>query len=170
MSQSQGIEVRPSRRTIAKGVAWAAPVIAVGAAAPAFAASPNDCVPQFSTIEGSFKCCNGNVVDVNGEKNMKLVIKVTDVNGCLVDGVSSVCIQDIQLANGQSRGDLVFQDGDQCTVEGGTITAYLLGTHSCTVNLEIYYTIDGGDVRMAVLQSDNIPSGNTSGDCQPVAS
>ncbi len=39
MSQSQGSEVRPSRRTIARGAAWAVPVIAVSAAAPALAAS-----------------------------------------------------------------------------------------------------------------------------------
>ena len=60
MSQLQGIEVRrPSRRTIATGAAWAVPVIAVGAAAPAMAASPN-CVPEFSVVpEESFKCCNG---------------------------------------------------------------------------------------------------------------
>ena len=33
---------RISRRTIAKGTAWAAPVIAVGVAAPAYAASPGE--------------------------------------------------------------------------------------------------------------------------------
>jgi len=161
MSQSQGIGVRPSRRTIAKGAAWAVPVIAVSAAAPAMAAS-GGCIPQFTTVQGSFKCCN------NGpEKNMKLVIKVTDVSGCLVEGESSVCITDIQLSNGQSRGNLVFEGGESCTTDGGTITAYLLGTHSCTVNLNIFFTVDGGDVQLATLQSDNIPSGNTSGDCQP---
>lgn len=41
MSDSEGIEMRrPSRRTIASGAAWAVPVIAVGAAASAMAASP----------------------------------------------------------------------------------------------------------------------------------
>ena len=39
MSQSQGIGVGPSRRTVAKGAAWAVPVIAVSAAAPALASS-----------------------------------------------------------------------------------------------------------------------------------
>ena len=162
MSQSQGIEVRPSRRTVARGAAWAVPVIAVTAAAPAMASSPG-CIPQFTTVEGSFKCCNTAV------KNMKLVILVTDVAGCLVEGESAVCISDIQLANGQDRGELVFEGG-QCTEEGGTITAYLLDTHSCTVNLEIYYSIDDGPTQMAELQSDNIPSGNTEGDCQPAVS
>ncbi len=161
MSQSQGIEVRPSRRTIAKGAAWAVPVIAIGAAAPAMAGSGNTCVPQFSLAPGSFKCCNTSV------KNMKLVIKVTDVSGCLVDGVSSVCIDDIQLANRQSRGRLVFEGGNQCTTDGNTITAYLLGTHSCTVNLVVFYSIDGGTEQIAELQSENIPSGNTAGDCLP---
>jgi hypothetical protein len=46
MSQSQGTEARrPSRRAIAAGAAWAVPVIAVGAAAPALAASHDPCVP-----------------------------------------------------------------------------------------------------------------------------
>ncbi len=50
MSQSQGIGVRPSRRTIAKGAAWAVPVIAVGAAAPHASASPLDCVPDLHLL------------------------------------------------------------------------------------------------------------------------
>jgi hypothetical protein len=39
MSRSQGSEVRPTRRTIARGAAWAVPVIAIGATAPAMANS-----------------------------------------------------------------------------------------------------------------------------------
>lgn len=35
----------PSRRTIAKGAAWAVPTVAVAAAAPSLAASPNVCEP-----------------------------------------------------------------------------------------------------------------------------
>ncbi|QIM21215.1 hypothetical protein G7075_08865 [Phycicoccus sp. HDW14] len=41
-------KARPSRRSIASGMAWAVPVIAVGAAAPRAAASP--CNPQAYTI------------------------------------------------------------------------------------------------------------------------
>lgn len=36
---------RPTRRTLARGAAWAVPVLAVGAAAPASAASPCDPIP-----------------------------------------------------------------------------------------------------------------------------
>ena len=163
MSQLQGIEARRlSRRTIATGAAWAVPVIAVGAAAPAMAASPPTCVPQFTTAQGSFKCCNGTV------KNMKLVIKVTDANNCLDDNSASVCINDIQLGNGQDRGQLVFE-GSHCAAVNGTITVYLLGTHSCTVNLLVTYTLNGGSAQVATLQSDNIPSGNTDQACMPHA-
>ena len=125
------------------------------------ATSPEDCVPEFTTAQGSFKCCNGNV------KNMKLVIKVTDANGCLEEGEDSVCITDVQLANGQSRGQIVFEGG-QCVAVGGTVTVYLLGTHSCTVNLLVTYTLNGGGAQVAGLQSDNIPSGNTDNACMPM--
>ncbi len=36
-------DARPSRRTFARGAAWTAPAVALGAAAPAFALSPQDC-------------------------------------------------------------------------------------------------------------------------------
>ena len=56
MSQLQGIEVRrPSRRAIATGAAWAVPVIAVGAAAPSMAASPNE-PPVIVTLDPELSC------------------------------------------------------------------------------------------------------------------
>ena len=124
------------------------------------AGSPNECVPEFTTVQGSFKCCNGPV------KNMKLVIQVTDANGCLDEGSDTVCIEDIQLANNQDRGTLVFEGGE-CTVIGGTITVYLLDTDSCTVNLLVTYSLNDGESAVAPLKSDNIPAGNADGDCTP---
>lgn len=165
MSQSQGIEVRrPSRRTIATGAAWAVPVIAVGASAPLAAASQN-CVPDFQVdLEGSFKCCDGSTVDVNGLKNMKLRLRVVDVNNCLTSG-DSVCVTDVALANGQPIGDIVFEGG-QCTTEGGYITVYLLDVKSCTVNLLISFSV-GINTGTVAIKSGNISSGNVAGDCQP---
>lgn len=161
MSQLQGIEVRrPSRRTIATGAAWAVPVIAVGAAAPAMASSPNECFPEFTVQPGSFKCCNGRV------KNMKLVVQVTDVNGCLEAGSDTICVSDVSLGNNQDIGEVVFE-GSQCVTEGGTFTVFLLDTDSCTVNLLVTFSINGGDAQVAELKSDNIPSGNSDGDCVP---
>jgi hypothetical protein len=161
MSQSQGIEVqRPSRRTIAKGAAWAVPVIAIGASAPAFAASGGICIPEFAVQPGSFKCCNTAV------KNMKLVLKVVPTNDCALTGTDVICITDIQLSNGQPIGQLVW-DGSQCATTSGTFTVYLLDTQSCTVNLDVYFTINDGPVQISQIKSANIPSGNTAGDCQP---
>lgn len=42
---------RPSRRAIARGAAWSVPIIAVGAAAPAMAASGCPSLPAFSTTD-----------------------------------------------------------------------------------------------------------------------
>ena len=165
MSQSQGIEVRrPSRRAIATGAAWAVPVIAVGAAAPLAAASVTPCVPEFVTTQGSFKCCNG-----GPKKNMKLVIKINDANNCLNDGQDIVCVTKVELANGQPIGQVVFGGGGNsaCTPVGGTFTVYLLDTSSCTVNINLTYSVNGGPAQVAALKSDNIPSGNTTGDCEP---
>ena len=78
------------------------------------ASSPNECVPEFTVAPGSFKCCNGPV------KNMKLVVLVTDVLGCINSG-DAICIQNVELANGQDISEVVFE-GDQCVVEGGTFT------------------------------------------------
>jgi hypothetical protein len=165
MSQSQGIEVRrPSRRTIAAGAAWAVPVIAVGAAAPAMAAS-GECVPGFTAVEGSFKCCDGSTT-VNGKKNMKVVIQISDVNGCLDDGSDVICIDSVLLANRQPIGSVVFV-GPKCTTVGGTVTVYLLDVQSCTVNLLVDYSVNGSSVRTAAIKSDNISSGNAAGDCIP---
>lgn len=164
MSQSQGIGVRrPSRRTIATGAAWAVPVIAVGATAPLAAASQN-CVPDFQVdLEGSFKCCDGSTTD-NGKKNMKLRLKVVDLNNCL-SATDTVCITNVELANGQPIEQVVFEGG-QCAAENGFITVYLLNTQSCTVNLLISFTagLNSGSV---VIKSGNISSGNVTGDCQP---
>ncbi len=161
MTRSQGTEVRrPSRRTVASGAAWAVPVIAVGAAAPAMAASPPTCVPTFTVADGSFKCCNGKV------KNMKVVLKVTDANNCIDDGKDAVCITDVQLGNGQDRGKLVFEGGKNCTTVGGTITVYLLGTDSCTANLIITYTVGGGAPQVIEVKSSSI-RGNDDDACKP---
>jgi hypothetical protein len=145
-----------SRRRVVAGAAWAVPAVVVASAAPAMAASP--CEVKFETTQASAKCCNGRV------KNMKVVFQVTDVNNC-VGATDQICITDVQLGNGQDRGTLV--NANPCTVAGGTITIYLLDTDSCTVNLVVSYTVDGGPTQTAEVKSDNIPSGNSDADCCP---
>lgn len=52
----------PSRRTLAKGAAWSVPVIAMSAAAPAMAASPNSC--SVGTISYPRNFTNGGVIPI----------------------------------------------------------------------------------------------------------
>lgn len=52
-AQSGGTQV--SRRTVARGMAWSVPVVAVATTAPAYAVSP-PCVPTVSFGAGSCKC------------------------------------------------------------------------------------------------------------------
>jgi hypothetical protein len=129
------------------------------------ATSPNECVPEFTALEGSFKCCDGQTT-VRGKKNMKVIIEITDANGCLDDGEDVICIESLELGNGQDIGGQIFV-GPQCTTVGGEVTVYLVDVSSCTVNLLVNYTLNGSSVFTAALKSDNISGGNAAGDCLP---
>ncbi|WP_392542529.1 hypothetical protein [Oryzobacter telluris] len=108
---------------------------------------------------------------------MKVIVQVSDPTGC-INPTSSICVTDVTLGNGQDNGTLVFvpsgsapgsADGP-CLTENGTFTVYLLDTDSCTVNLLVHFSIDGGPVQITPLKSDNIPSGNANAEfCVPPA-
>lgn len=51
-----------SRRTVAKGIAWATPAIAVAAVVPQAAASEDPCAPR---AEGSVLCCDPGFLEVS---------------------------------------------------------------------------------------------------------
>lgn len=128
-------------------------------------AASGECVPAFTAVEGSFKCCDGSTT-INGKKNMKVVIQITDANNCLDPGTDTICIESVKLGNSREIGSVIFV-GPKCTNVGGTVTVYLLDVQSCTVNLLVDYTVNGSSVRTAALKSDNISSGNVAGDCVP---
>jgi hypothetical protein len=75
-AQSGGTKV--SRRTVARGVAWSAPIAAVGVAAPAFAASK--CTPEVTLSPLSCKCPGRS--DVENEFVYYLKFCVTSENAC----------------------------------------------------------------------------------------
>lgn len=89
MSHVQGTEVRrPSRRTIAAGAAWAVPVIVVGAAAPAMAASPNIIFELDPDVSCKFP---GQSTEWNHGYSLAFTITATEA------GV--VCLTDISAPN-----------------------------------------------------------------------
>lgn len=149
-------EPTTTRRTVAQGAAWAVPVIAIGAATPAMAASPLDCVPNFTIIPGdSFKCCDG-----GPDKNMKVAFQITDVNGCIASGGGALLVSRLALGNGQAFVDL------NVTVEdGGVVIGFLREIQSCTDKIKVTFQIGTRDPQTVTLSSDNIPSGNDTGDC-----
>ena len=128
------------------------------------AASPNVCVPEFVVLEDeSFKCCN------TSTKNMKLTVRVDDVNDCL-NPTSVVCVTDVSVATpNDTIGDVVFPGGGSsvCLTEEGTFTVFLTDVSNCSVNLLVTFTVDGGDAQVVPLKSGNIPQGNETGDCVP---
>jgi hypothetical protein len=95
-----------SRRTIAKGAAWSVPVVAVGAAAPAMAAS------------GGFFELNGNGCKLPGASNDTFkgyAFELTATNNTN----DPVTVQvDFVTLNGENLGDVAFVDLDTCTALG----------------------------------------------------
>jgi hypothetical protein len=87
---------RPSRRTVVRGVAWTAPVIAVGIAAPAFAASPG-CQPVVTFSPDSCKCPGQSV----GTEEFVYYLKfcVTDAAGCPTT-TGTFIINSVEKSNG----------------------------------------------------------------------
>ena len=161
------------RRTIAQGAAWAVPVITVGVAAPAMAASgpPNEeCQPVLTVQPGSTKCCNGPV------KNMKVFLKATDANNCGIPIDLGIALLDVLLANGQDRGTLTWGDADGNPLPGpptvylgDVFTIFLGDTDSCTVNL----LVETEQYGIIEVKSDNEAGGNfiksdDPGACEPV--
>ena len=145
-----------TRRTVAKGAAWAVPVVAVGAAAPAMAAS--QCTPDVQIVmEGSYKCCGSEPWD------MQLVLQFTDSDICTVPAGTRWCIDQIQLGTGSNP---IVWVGEFCgEVNGlpiGPVT--ICDTPDCTVNLiaRIYPQSPPGTTttplyELVAIKSDNIP-------------
>jgi len=144
-----------SRRTIARGVAWSVPVIAMAAATPAYAAS-GTCEPEFEIIPGeSFKCCDG-----GPDKNMKVTFRVTDVNQCIENNGGNLFVSSLALGNGQA-----FVNVNVTVADGGIVTAFFESIQSCAEKIVVNYQIGDRDPQKFTLSSNNIPSGNDTGQC-----
>lgn len=140
-----------SRRSITKGAAWAVPVIATGAAAPAMAAS-NPC--QLTILPGSFKCCAD-----GPNKTMYLNLQLGVSGGC--GGVQTVCIADVLLSNGQDIGVKTVDGVDLasspvCVTPGVPFTVLLQQVHSCAADL-LFVDTEGNS---RIVKSGNIPGGD----------
>ncbi len=101
--------LRPSRRTVVRGAAWATPVVLVAAAAPTVAAS----VVVGLTLSGSgCKLPGGSTDLVKG-----YVFGITILNNGTV--AADVVLTSITI-NGDSLGvdDVLIQDGDSCAIVG----------------------------------------------------
>jgi hypothetical protein len=141
MSQSQGIEGRrPSRRTIAKGAAWAVPVIAIGASAPHAAASGGPIV--FTGLS-----CKQGGQSGNSNFTYHMEVQVTIPAG----SAGQVSIQQIQECSGSpTLTSPRAYDGTtdltaSFTLAPGSHTLDLAGdsTNSAMSCFTVLYTLDG---------------------------
>jgi hypothetical protein len=141
------------RRTILKAAAWGAPIVMVGTAAPAIAASV-PCIPAVQIVlEGSYTCCSGLPRDV------QLVLQFTDSDTCAFPPGTRWCIDQIQLGVGSNP---IVWIGQFCgEVNGlpiGPIT--ICDTPDCTLTLIARIYPEGTtNPQLVLIKSDNIPAG-----------
>lgn len=126
--QSGGTQI--SRRTVARGLAWTAPVAAVAYAAPAFAASP--CTVKLTLDLTSCKC-PGNSDNVNSFVYF-LKFCITDANSCGATGpftVTSVVSNSGSNLAGETTGT-----PPNCGFPGLPISG-TIGTGGCTAYVRL---------------------------------
>lgn len=116
----------PSRRTIAKGAAWAVPAVAVASAAPSLAASPTACEP--GTLDVAINCPPLIGLPPRYEDALSITISNPESSGCTVPAdtlfsVSRGGLTDIQVGslNELNVGVSVFFD----SANEGRLTAPL---------------------------------------------
>lgn len=112
-----------SRRSIAKGAAWAAPVVALGAAAPALAASPVPCTPNETEGALSIDVIDCTLVGLGSAP----YFRVTNLGECTVSAGEDVAI---------TVGSLLGLDIDFLAANNNNLSAiYIIGNtvHAKTV-------------------------------------
>ena len=153
-----------SRRTIARGAAWSVPVVAVGAATPAMAAS--QCQPTLTLAPGSCKCPGQST-----NSSWGYFIKVCALDGNSCGGTAEDPTQ-ITITSIVSNSNQVVWSGN-ATFNFPNCTDVLIGSSSNSANfLDIYYSVDDqpapAPVRVAAPPNcDDID--NALGDCDAEA-
>lgn len=140
----QGTPSRISRRTLTRGAAWAAPTVALAAAAPAFASSPGQppCVPTF-TFKVNESCkCPGNSTAFNSGYFLKIC--VTNTSTCPLPVGTTV-----EIVSVHRKGN-------------GSALASAPQTPYCTTLPEtvVLLAANGGEVCTDFLRMDGSNSGN----------
>jgi hypothetical protein len=134
MSHQQG--VRPSRRTIARGAAWAVPVIAISAAAPALASS-GGIIVEFDPDNS----CKYPGQSTGTSFGYKLVFNVT------VTEASTFCFTDVSAPNTDFGAVNVvsieaLQSGDYVTAPDWCVNL-LPGTNNLVATIEAANSANG---------------------------
>ena len=86
----------PSRRTIAKGAAWAVPAVSVAAVAPTLAASTEACAPGTLVVE---PVCPDTTVDLIDGEPLYFTITNPSESGCVVPEGTEITVDRGGLAD-----------------------------------------------------------------------
>ncbi len=141
--QSGGTQI--SRRTVARGVAWSVPVVAVASAAPAFAASPG-CKPVVTFSTGSCKCPGRSTKTQNFVYFLNIC--VTDAAGCTTTPAGKT----FTVVKVESNLELMSPAQPNCgflslpasgTVNGACTGVIRLESKNSSSNLSVTLMIDG---------------------------
>lgn len=176
MTQALAQSTTPSRRTLAKGAAWAAPALAVSAAAPALAVSCTD-TPWDAYLEyvvtcsstqcqvvvricASATCCNNTCKSVPANTAMTITLKN---NSTTNDSISKATGSGYTIGTGSTGPG----NGVEATLNAGATWTYNITTSSAipagsciqfawnSVNLGASYTLT------ATSATDAVPSNST---------
>jgi hypothetical protein len=150
-----------SRRTVTKAMAWAVPVIAVAAPAPAFAASgppPTICPGVGCKLPGA--SCDGAVPGLDGTKGFIFPIRITNNDCCKSIVLLAITIDPFagktftvinalpsgSLAPGASVDYSVYANGSNSTTNGGSSVMHITWGHDATDTdhevIDVPFTID----------------------------
>lgn len=146
-----------SRRTVTKAMAWAVPVIAIAAPAPAFAVSGG--ILEFAGV-GCKLPGNSNsiykgyafLLSVTNNTNAAVTI---DVQSITLDGNSLGQIRSVNLDTGNIQGDPFLVPADFSAPNVALLTEF--APNSQNGILEVKYTINGGAVQTITVSVPSAP-------------
>ena len=139
----QGQSTRVSRRTIAKGAAWAVPIVPLAVATPANAAVSGECVPTLDFSPDSCRCTG------SGKNDKDYYVRICDSGVVCPDSGEFIYVS-IRANTGSDHEEFVSGLTIKVPVGGCSDVTYFTSSNS-SLNIRLYY----GNTAAEALDPDN---------------